>query len=358
MFFALHLALKDLRLLLRDRMALFWALVFPVLFAVFIGSVLSSGISRESAKLPLVVVDEAQTEASRALQRSVADSGGLELRSAANVGEAESRVRRGESVAYLLLPSDFATTGKVRLGTDPSRSNEAGLVRSSLLVAMSTGGRAAAAPVPIDDVAVLRGPNPPSSFHLVFPAAILWGLMGCAATFAIAMVSERTGGTFIRLRAAPVGATKILAGKALACALACIADALILLGVARLGFGVELVRPGALTLALGSVTVCFVGLTMFLSTLGRTEQSVAGAGWATLLLMAMLGGAMVPVAFMPEWMQRLSDLSPVKWGIYALEGAIWRGLSASDLAVPCAILVAVGALGFGLGAGMMRRGEA
>jgi hypothetical protein len=31
-----------------------------------------------------------------------------------------------------------------------------------------------------------------SGFEVVFPAAVLWGLMGCAAAFAISMVSERT----------------------------------------------------------------------------------------------------------------------------------------------------------------------
>ena len=51
---------------------------------------------------------------------------------------------------------------------------------------------------------------------------------------------------------------------------------------------------------------------------------------------------MIPLAFMPGFMRTLSHLSPVKWSILALEGAIWRGFSLAEMLLPCAVLVAVG----------------
>ena len=104
---------------------------------------------------------------------------------------------------------------------------------------------------------------------------------------------------------------------------------------------------------MAATVVCFAGLTMALSVLGRSEQGVAGAGWAALILMAMLGGAMVPLALFPDWMRALSDLSPVKWGILALEGATWRGFGWNELAAPLGVLVATGALGFASGVGVL-----
>jgi ABC-2 type transport system permease protein len=94
---------------------------------------------------------------------------------------------------------------------------------------------------------------------------------------------------------------------------------------------------------------CFVGLMMLISTLGRTEQSVSGAGWALLMLMSMLGGGMMPLYFMPAWMHSVSNISPIKWGIYSLEGAIWRNFSLTEIATPCLILLVVGILSFFLG---------
>ena len=49
---------------------------------------------------------------------------------------------------------------------------------------------------------------------------------------------------------------------------------------------------------------------------------------------------------MPPWMQTLSNVSPVKWAILALEGAIWRGFSLGEMALPCGILLGVGVVFF------------
>jgi ABC-2 type transport system permease protein len=52
---------------------------------------------------------------------------------------------------------------------------------------------------------------------------------------------------------------------------------------------------------------------------------------------------------MPGWMQTASNVSPVKWGILALEGGIWRGFTLAEEARPCGVLVAVGVAGFAFG---------
>ena len=64
----------------------------------------------------------------------------------------------------------------------------------------------------------------------------------------------------------------------------------------------------------------------------------------------LFGGGMIPLFAMPEWMRGVGSISPVKWAIYALEGAVWRGLTFGELLQPLAILIAVGALGSLLGA--------
>lgn len=358
---AIFIALKDLRLLLRDRMALFWAFVFPVVFALFIGSVLSSSVSGTATRLPVAFVDDSRGEASRKLRLELEASEGILLRAAAAAAEAEQSVRSGDDLAYVRVPADFAAGAEVELGVDPSRPGETALVRAALTQALMRARAPAATPLssePVRLIAVLRTARPPNPFSLVFPSAIAWGLMGCAATFAVAMVAERSGGTLLRLRAAPLPKSSLVLGKALACAIACLSTVSVLLGIAWLGFGVRIGSLPLMALALASITLCFVGLTQVLSLLGKTEQAVSGAGWATLLFMAMLGGAMVPVSLMPAWMQRLSDLSPIRWGIFALEGAMWRGLGLRELVVPCAVLAGVGLVGFVLGTRLSARREA
>ncbi len=350
---ALSIAVKDLRLLLRDRVALFWVGAFPLLFALLLGSVLEAAGDGARA-LPLQIVDEAGDARSRTLIAEFEQSAAFDV-AHADLAAARDAVRRGAAVAFVRV-----TPRSLELGVDPSRRAEAATVEavSNELARRAAAPRAVEAEPAIRVTAVSSGGAAKTGFGLAFPAAVLWGLMGCAASFAIATVAERSAGTLLRLRAAPVSVFSILGGKALACFLACVVDCALLVMIARLGFGVSIADTGGLIAAVLCASACFAGITLALGSLGRSEQSVAGAGWATLVVMAMLGGAMVPLAFMPEWLRRLAPLSPVKWGISALEGALWRGFSASELVVPCVVLLLVGMTAFVIAAGLMHRREA
>jgi ABC-2 type transport system permease protein len=197
------------------------------------------------------------------------------------------------------------------------------------------------------------GPRTP--FQITFPQAILWAILGCAATFAISIVHERTTGTFQRLRIGPISQAHILAGKGLACFLTCASVIVLLVVIGRLVFKVPIGSPALFVIAVVCTCLCFVGLMMLISTLGKTEQSVGGAGWAILMVLAMFGGAMMPLAFMPPWMRNISHVSPIKWGILAMEGGIWRNFSLAEMLLPCGILLVLGAAFFTVGVLMLRR---
>jgi ABC-2 type transport system permease protein len=64
---------------------------------------------------------------------------------------------------------------------------------------------------------------------------------------------------------------------------------------------------------------------------------------------------MVPPAFIPSWLRAFSHFSPVKWGILALEGAIWRDFRFTEMISPCLVLLAIGLTFFLLGVVMLRR---
>jgi ABC-2 type transport system permease protein len=196
---------------------------------------------------------------------------------------------------------------------------------------------------------------PKTGFQITFPQAIIWAIISCAATFAVSIVRERTTGTFQRLRLGPISQAHILAGKGLACFFTCAFVAGMLTLGGRLIFKVPIGSPFLFAVGAACAVLCFVGLMMFVSTLGKTEQSVGGAGWAMLMIMAMFGGAMMPLAFMPSWMRNFSHFSPVKWSILAMEGAIWRHFSAGEMLLPCGVLLLIGLAFFLLGLLILRR---
>lgn len=190
---------------------------------------------------------------------------------------------------------------------------------------------------------VARRAGPHSAFEISFPQGLLWGILSVAASFGVSLVVERREGTLRRLRAAALRRRHILAGKALACFLAIFVLVLLLIFVGR-PFGVVAERP-LLLLAAGLATAfAFTGLMLLISVLGRSERAVSGLAWSLLTVLAMLGGGMVPLFLMPEWLRALGTVSPVKWSILALEGALWRGFGWAELLPVCGVLMAFGAL--------------
>jgi ABC-2 type transport system permease protein len=69
----------------------------------------------------------------------------------------------------------------------------------------------------------------------------------------------------------------------------------------------------------------------------------------------MAGGGMVPQVAMPSWLLAVGSFSPVKWSVLAIEGAVWRGFSAADMAQPVIILCTVGLVGFIVGTMILAR---
>ncbi len=133
------IAVKDLRLLLRDRMNAFFTFVFPLLIAVFFATVFGGGASR--SKLPVVIVNEDGGPASVAFVKDLEDSGGLDISSAANRAEGESIVRRDKAIASIVIPAGFekASEGvfagasmRIEGVTDPTHQAESGLLIGKL----------------------------------------------------------------------------------------------------------------------------------------------------------------------------------------------------------------------------------
>jgi ABC-2 type transport system permease protein len=415
------IAVKDLRLLWRDKAGLFWVIGFPMLMALFFGSIFSGNGDTQGA-MRIGVVDSDHSDYSRGLITDLKKSDALSIRELP-LDSARQMVRLGKLAAYLEIKKGMGTsdgfaaasdsTG-LEIGIDPSRKAEAGYLEGLIAQAyfqhmqeLFTDPSKLRAKIPqwtegvagdsslsskqragyedlfsgldqflgavdtskIGTNSIMGGPPlkkvdivnnqiaPHSSYEITFPAAILWALIGCCASFAVSIVAERTRGTFLRLRLAPISRTQILAGKGLACFTASILVSFLLLAVAATVFQVRLTNPIGLAVALVSAAICFVGLMMLISVLGRTEQAVGGAGWAILLIMSMTGGGMIPLFAMPGWMQTVSNFSAVKWGILAIEGAIWRQFTFSEMLFPVAVLLVVGVLAFSIGATILTRAE-
>jgi ABC-2 type transport system permease protein len=415
----LSLAIKDLKVLISDKGNIFWVFGFPVIFALFFGAIYSGADNGPSGMNIAVVDQDnsdftnayiSKLESDEALKIVKLNQGEAIERVRKGKVAAAVILKKGIGDGFEALFSQ--DDPKLEIASDPSRKMESGYLQGLLAKAQfealsekfanrrwmkgqvsqwknqiktADGLDSEQADLYLkffDSLDTLvtdandenfgksfggdilnfakldvnrEREGPVTAFQITFPQAMLWGILGCTATFAISIVKERTAGTYARLRIGPIGRAHILAGKGAACFITCVFITCILLIGAKTIFKMPIGNLLLFIPAALCVVLCFVGLMMLICTLGRTEQSVGGAGWAIIMIMAMIGGGMVPLAFMPSWLRPFSHISPVKWGIFALEGAIWRNFSLAEMIRPCLVLLAIGFTAFLLGVFMLRR---
>lgn len=135
---------KDLTLLFRDRMSAFFTLVFPMVMAVFFGTIFSGG-ARPSEGIRIAVVDEDSTAASIVFAESLAASPDFRVTRMTRA-EATEAVKLGRQTAFLVMPPGFGASQqrlfhgeppRLEIGIDPSRRAESAMLEGLLSARMA-----------------------------------------------------------------------------------------------------------------------------------------------------------------------------------------------------------------------------
>ena len=139
------LAAKDIRLLLRNRGALFFTVGWPMLVAIFFGLIFGGGGGSSRPKVALVVQE--QHAATERFAQSVLKLDTLEVERL-DAAKAEEQVRQGKRSAAIVLPEGFGERSartfsgdppQIELWLDPSRKAERAMIEGML---MKLGGEA------------------------------------------------------------------------------------------------------------------------------------------------------------------------------------------------------------------------
>ncbi len=137
-------------------------------------------------------------------------------------------------------------------------------------------------------------------------------------TSAAALVETRRLGVARRMIASPTSVRSVIIGEALVrFVIACI-QALLIVSLSGLLFGVE--WGNAPAVAAVTIAFCLVaaGFAMLLGATLATEQEALAAAILFGLGFAALGGSMVPLTFFPPFMSDIAHITPHAWGNEAL----------------------------------------
>ena len=179
-------------------------------------------------------------------------------------------------------------------------------------------------------------------------------------------VSERREGTMKRLRSAPITRGQILLGKLVPYFLLSLGQGAFLLIMGRLVFGlrwgpddwplwrqIACLAPVVFTTSMASM-----GLALLVAAVARSEIQVALYGAVPVLVLALIGGCVLPRELMPEQAQAFSLLTPQGWALDAYRELLDAdATSQPNLTIvfrACGVLAGFGATFIGLAWGLLR----
>ena len=178
----------------------------------------------------------------------------------------------------------------------------------------------------------------PNSVQHNIPAWTLFAIFFIIVPLSINIVKEKNQGTFVRLRTQPVSYLTVLGGKTVVYLTVCLIQftLMLLIGVYFLPtLGLPQLDVSGKIPMLFLVAIfaglAAIGLGVLLGTIAKTQEQSAPFGATFVVILAALGGVWVPVFIMPTFMQFISNISPMNWGLNAFYDVFLRNGSVIDV---------------------------
>lgn len=354
---------KEFRQVLREPRMRGLMIGPPIIQLLVFGFVVNLDV--EHARLAFF--DQDRTPASRELRAAFEGSAYFDLRHApAGEREAQGLLDRGRVDAVVRVLPGFAADlargreTQVQVLVDGSNSNTASIVgsyandvirtfssrelmRRIRVKQMNRGGMAANLSSPTIDVRYRTWFNQELRSRNYFVPGVVVNIITLVTLMltSMAIVREKEIGTMEQLMVTPIRPIELMIGKTLPFAMVGMVNMSMVVVVAMLVFHVPF-RGNVLLLAGATLLFLFttLGAGLFISTISHTQQQALMATFFFFQPVFMLSGFAFPIQNMPEPVQYLTLVNPVRYFMEICRGVFLKG-SGVDVLWPQLIALAV-----------------
>lgn len=377
------IARKDIYVFFSDKKALFLSLLLPIglitLFAFAFGGV--GGDDSEPSPVILQFTDLDSSASSLELISSLDSIPGIQLEKVSD-SLGNVRIMKGDRIAQIVLFSGFESallSGKelpAILRFDQSREMEVGVLQNLLTAKLSQMQGVQNARLGIDQIIANTFPEMPKEMADTIKIQMLessnqrsevikmdsvvgeeesnWGLIQAVAGTAIMMllfsvsaigasiIDEKEQGVLKRLIQSPMPPFGILIGKLLSACIISIFQLTVMMLFAWLAFGLDItINLPAVLIMVIATAICCASFGIFLASVATSKRQVDSLGTIIILFMSAIGGSMIPLYIMPDFMQDIAIISVNYWSIQGFYDIFWRKLGILELADNVLVLVSI-----------------
>ena len=390
--------LKDIRILLRDKVGLTLMLLMPVLLAIVITTVQNSTFELvNNNKVPLILYNKDTGQVSTEFIRALDKIGMFELKnldSSQNEKDIVSRMHAKDALVAIIIPENYTdqTLSKAKNITKEAlknvniaedsvknvsineipltlyyhpvlqqsfRNSINGALRSALQLVQSKyivrqlyttvneqtipdslENQITANQLPVNEIPVSRdgSRNIPNATQHNIPAWTIFAMFFIVISLGSSIVREKQSGSFVRLRTLPTNFMVALASKQITYLFVTLLQAAIIFSIGTWLFpkmGLPPLNLPADKLGLFLVTLacgwCATSFAICIGVFAQTQEQSNGFGAVSIVILAAIGGLLVPSFAMPASFQLIMRLSPLHWCLEAYYGLFLEGGTLKDI---------------------------
>lgn len=382
--------IKEVLLLKRDSGGIVIIFLMPLLLIITITLIQDSTFrSMEGTKIPIIFIDNDQSEVSKVIKKELETSKTFELLTNFNEKSAENAVFKGDYQMAIVIPQNLSkdlndninfkvetivssfgletdsvqkaptTTAKdIHLYFDPATNLS---FKNSVMDAINkmvfeienkkiytafqdqlgtTEDLDNKKLISFKEIMPAKANEAkPNSVQHNVPAWALFAIFFIVVPLSINLVKEKTQGTNVRIRISPAPYYIHILGKTCTYLIICMIQFLLMVAVGVYLFpylGLPQFEVNGKMLDLLVVTLfsglAAIGFGILLGTLANTQEQSAPFGATSVVVLAAIGGIWIPVFLMPEFMQKIASFSPMNWGLNAYYDIILRNSGLAGIA--------------------------
>jgi ABC-2 type transport system permease protein len=319
----------------RDRSALIFTILIPVLFLVLFGSIYKSSSAPRITVLEVgkvQLLDQARAAAPKQLGKV------LTIKHAASLSAALAEVRKGNEDAAVTEQG-----GTLVVHYSIADQTTAGVVQAvfSSIVQQADEAQAGASGGAFRLQAQQVEDKSLKPIQYLAPGLLGWAIAsGGAFGAAITLVTWRKDKLLRRLRLAPVSTGAIVLARVGVSVAVALVQLVVFLAIATTPyFGLKLTASwwmGIPVVVAG--TLAFMSIGLLVGSFAKTQQAATSIANLIILPMAFLGGAFIPLDYAPAWIRDVSYVMPLRYLVTGMQNVMARGEG------PAAALPALGIL--------------
>ncbi|MEO5893303.1 MAG: ABC transporter permease [Ferruginibacter sp.] len=188
----------------------------------------------------------------------------------------------------------------------------------------------------------------PNATQHNIPAWTIFAMFFVVISLGSSVVKEKLNGSFVRLKTLPTNYFLALLSKQITYLFVTLAQAAVIfaigiwlfpvMGLPRLNMPSD---PGGLLLVTLICGWCAVSFAICIGVFAQTQEQANGIGAVSIVLLAAIGGLLVPSFAMPDSFKTIIKLSPLHWCLEAFYGLFLEGGKLKDILINILPLFAI-----------------